>query len=164
VINRNGFDLGIVRGRNAKPPTSDCNDDARNRDDQDSSEPVRWLGGGGKGDLCDLFAGHYARMDRNREKNASVCMQTTPSSRSAKERAAEGSHSPPSRTRVPTFPQQRLRRRTNLPKLQNPPKSQGLTDSCAEPKFYVSWLVSLTLLTLLRRPDGLGSGLRGYRR
>ena len=40
----------------------------------------------------------------------------------------------PHRTRVPTFPQQRLRRRTNLPKLQNPPKSQGLTDSCAEPE------------------------------
>jgi hypothetical protein len=34
----------------------------------------------------------------------------------------------------PHFPQQRLRRRTNLPKLQNPPKSQGLTDSCAEPE------------------------------
>jgi hypothetical protein len=33
-----------------------------------------------------------------------------------------------------TLPQQRLRRRTNLPKLQNRPKSQGLTDSCAEPE------------------------------
>jgi hypothetical protein len=38
----------------------------------------------------------------------------------------------PHRTRVPTFPQQRLPRRTNLPKLQNPPKSLGLTDSGAE--------------------------------
>ena len=46
----------------------------------------------------------------------------------------------PHRTRVPTFPQQRLRRRTNLSKLQNPPKSQGLTDSCAEPKFDASQL------------------------
>src|SRR5580692_10620981 len=44
----------------------------------------------------------------------------------------------PHRTRLPTFPQQRLRRRTNLPKRQNPPKSQGLTDSCAEPEKEVS--------------------------
>src|SRR5580704_10475259 len=34
----------------------------------------------------------------------------------------------------PHFHSNWLRRRTNLPKLQNPPKSQGLSDSCAEPE------------------------------
>jgi hypothetical protein len=31
-------------------------------------------------------------------------------------------------------------------------------------KFYVSWLVSLTLLTLAAAADGLGSDLLGYKR
>jgi hypothetical protein len=35
-------------GAETQPPTSDCNDDDRNRDDYDSSEPVRWLGAAGR--------------------------------------------------------------------------------------------------------------------
>jgi hypothetical protein len=105
---------------------------------------VRILRGFLKGVHLSRIAGSQIHPGRNATKSRACCGNDAPRAEKRdtdwKVLALPSEHGKPHRTRVPTFPQQRLRRRTNLPKLQNPPKSQGLTDSCAEPKLDASQL------------------------
>jgi hypothetical protein len=100
---------------------------------------VRILRGFLKGVHWSRITGSQIHPVRNATKSRACCGNDAPRAEKrdtdSKVLALSSELGNPHRTRVPTFPQQRLRRRTNLPKLQNPPKSQGLTDSCAEPNF-----------------------------
>ena len=104
---------------------------------QESGE-VRILRGFLKGVHLSRITGSQIHPVRNATKSRACCGNDAPRAEKrdtdCKVLALPSELGNPHRTRVPTFPQQRLRRRTNLPKLQNPPKSQGLTDSCAEPE------------------------------
>jgi hypothetical protein len=101
---------------------------------------VRILRGFLKGVHWSRITGSQIHPVRNATKSRACCGNDAPRAEKrdtdSKVLALSSELGNPHRTRVPTFPQQRLRRRTNLPKLQNPPKSQGLTDSCAEPELF----------------------------
>jgi hypothetical protein len=111
-------------------------DGGHNGSVQESGE-VRILRGFLKGVHLSRITGSQIHPVRNATKPRACCGNDAPRAENGdtdcKVLALPSKLGNPHRTRVPTFPQQRLRRRTNLPKLQNPPKSQGLTDSCAEP-------------------------------
>ena len=91
---------------------------------------MRILRGFPKGVHLSRITGSQIHAVRNATKSRAGCGNDAPRAEKrdpdCKVLALPSELGNPHRTRVPTFPQQRLRRRTNLPKLQNPPNRKGL--------------------------------------